>query len=261
MKYYFTDLDDTIVRKDGTISQETKKAFKDLEEKGNKVVVCTGRPIIGIRKVIEELELAPQTPIIALNGCGVYNAKSEKLYDFGLIPSDFRVAINACDELKLEYGLYDEDFVYVTDLSNKYGNVEVEICENKVKHVDEFQAESSPKILCFVEPEDAEGLIKKLNEKTKNRFYITTSKPFFIEITPKGINKGEAIKAMMENEKVSLDQTVCFGDGDNDLTMFEACKVGVAVSNCSDNIRKIATIITDSCEENGVAKYINEKEL
>jgi Cof subfamily protein (haloacid dehalogenase superfamily) len=261
MKYYFTDLDDTIVRKDGTISNQTVQAFKKLESMGNRVVICTGRPIIGIKKVIRRLELKKDTPIIALNGCAVYNSNSDKIFDFGLTPQDFRLAINACDELKLDYGLYDENYVYVTDLSNKYGNVEVEICENRVKHIDDFTAESSPKILCFVDPDNTSKVIEKLNAKTKNMFYITTSKPFFIEITPKGINKGEAIKTMLSNEGVSLDNTICFGDGDNDLTMFEVCKKSVAVENCSPAIRKIATDITLSCEEDGVAKYIYEKEL
>lgn len=261
MKLFFTDLDDTIVRSDGTIAKETIHAFHELEKKGNKVVICTGRPIMALNTVLASLNLAKETPIICFNGAAIYNGNVEKIADYGFTPEDFKEVINACDELKLDYAIYDQNDIFVTNPDEKYTQVELAICSKPPKLLEQFKGNTSPKILCFVDPNKAQDIIDKLNYKTLNRFNISTSKPFFIEITPQGVNKGIAIKKLCELENIPLSKTTCFGDGDNDIAMFMICNQKVAVNNCSDKIRELATVITDSCDQNGIAKYIEKYEI
>ena len=48
------------------------------------------------------------------------------------------------------------------------------------------------------------------------------------------------------------DETMAFGDADNDLDMITYVKTGIVMGNGSDNMKKIADYITDSVDNNGI---------
>ena len=81
-------------------------------------------------------------------------------------------------------------------------------------------------------------------------------KPFFLDITWKGTSKGNAIKKLCKFLKIELKDSVAIGDSYNDITMFEVVGHSVAVGNAPEDIKKIVDEVTDSNNEDGVAKFL-----
>ena len=60
---------------------------------------------------------------------------------------------------------------------------------------------------------------------------------------------------------IDINESIFFGDGDNDISAFKVIGKGVAMENASAKIRQICDDVTLSCENNGVFKYIEDNIL
>ena len=92
------------------------------------------------------------------------------------------------------------------------------------------------------------------------KFDFIRSERTLYEILPKGIGKGTSIKKLTEHLKLDINKTIAIGDYDNDISMFNAAKVSIAVSNAAPNALKAAEFVTVSNEENAIAKVIYDLE-
>ena len=77
-----------------------------------------------------------------------------------------------------------------------------------------------------------------------------------IDIMPSGSTKGNAVVALAEHLSVPLSSVYCFGDNDNDISMFTCGAVGIAMGNASDEAKARSAIITRNCKDDGVAYAI-----
>ncbi len=78
-----------------------------------------------------------------------------------------------------------------------------------------------------------------------------------MEIIPKHVSKAKAI--LQVKELLNVDYVVAFGDGMNDIEMFEVADECYAVENAVGELKKIATGIIGSNEEDGVARWLQER--
>jgi hydroxymethylpyrimidine pyrophosphatase-like HAD family hydrolase len=72
------------------------------------------------------------------------------------------------------------------------------------------------------------------------------------EIGPLGIHKGSSAQKVALYHCIPLTNTIAFGDGDNDRPMFECVGTGIAMGNARNTLKKIASDITNTPEENGI---------
>ena len=77
-----------------------------------------------------------------------------------------------------------------------------------------------------------------------------------IEILPKGVDKGTALKALAEMLDIPMEETAGIGDSDNDLGLFSAVSMSIAMGNAPDYVKKQAKRVTGSNAENGAAAAI-----
>ena len=77
-----------------------------------------------------------------------------------------------------------------------------------------------------------------------------------VEINDKNAHKGNAIRQLAQHLGLEMSQVLAFGDGSNDITMLQEAGIGVCMENGLDSVKAIADYITDSCDEDGVAKAI-----
>jgi Cof subfamily protein (haloacid dehalogenase superfamily) len=80
----------------------------------------------------------------------------------------------------------------------------------------------------------------------------------FGDIGPAGITKAHAVDALLEHLHADRADTIAFGDATVDIPMFQACAAGVAMGNASDDLKALATLITDDVEDDGLAKAFEE---
>ena len=87
-------------------------------------------------------------------------------------------------------------------------------------------------------------------------YQVVRTCPRMLEITPKNISKGQTLRRYMEEAGLSKDEVIAFGDGENDVDMFKAAGISVAMDNAEERIKKEATYVTCANTQSGVAKAL-----
>lgn len=85
---------------------------------------------------------------------------------------------------------------------------------------------------------------------------ITKAVPGMLEVLPYGASKGEGVRKLLEHYNISLDETVAFGDGENDVEMLELVRMGIAVDNAKSTLKDVAQLITLSNNDDGVGSIL-----
>lgn len=80
-----------------------------------------------------------------------------------------------------------------------------------------------------------------------------------VDIIPKNGGKGTGVKAILNHFNLSPSQAMAFGDGDNDIELFQAVEASVAMENASDTLKAVAFDMCEHVSDNGVHKYLLEK--
>lgn len=91
--------------------------------------------------------------------------------------------------------------------------------------------------------------------------HIESSRFNNIEIIPLHVNKGETVKRLAAYYNISIENTIVFGDGENDITMLRAAGIGVAIGNAEDAIKAVADAVTASNDEDGIVAFLDSINL
>src|SRR5882672_11641205 len=82
------------------------------------------------------------------------------------------------------------------------------------------------------------------------------SQSYYLDVTPPGHDKGTFVQAMAKRMGISTDAVATIGDMQNDLAMFKKSGVSIAMGNATDDVKKQATHVTTSNEDEGFAGAI-----
>ncbi len=251
MNLFYSDVDDTIAL-NSKISLDLKQYIKEMDDL---FIPCSGRPLISMKNMFKDLNIKY---LISFNGAQIYEFSTKKIIFNELIPLELAKKVTkTLKSLEVDFLIYDEKNVYSTDIKNEYSLVEAEICDVDIKPIKEVI--STPKILGLCNPNKIDESISYIKNKYPN-LEVSKSKPFFIEITLKGVTKGKAVLWLNNLLKIKEDKVFCFGDSDNDISMFDLNINKIAVENANENIKKRADFICDSCQNEGVLKYLIGRE-
>jgi hydroxymethylpyrimidine pyrophosphatase-like HAD family hydrolase len=83
------------------------------------------------------------------------------------------------------------------------------------------------------------------------------SQSYYLDVTPPGFDKGTFVQAMARRLGISTDAVATIGDMQNDLAMFRVSGVSFAMGNATDDVKKLATHVTASNEDEGFAKAMD----
>lgn len=261
-KMIVMDMDDTLLRDDHTISEENKKAIKEAQEKGIKVVLASGRPTYAMKATAKELELDKYgSYVISFNGAVITDCKTnETVFEQSLT----KETAHKLYDLSVEHNVYIHTYVsdeIITAKSNKYTDIENSITGMPVKTMEDFKKAVKGnviKVLMLENPEYLKKVEETLKSKLSDTLNVTISKPFFLEFMDKGINKASGIERLINKLGIKREEVIAIGDSYNDLEMIQYAGLGVCVENAPEDIKKHAAHITVSNMEHGVAKTIQE---
>lgn len=257
-----TDLDGTLLKNDKTISSENIEAIEYFKKCGGLFTIVTGRMPQTAFDICKEARI--NAPFGCINGGGLYDYyMDEYIWKLGL-DDGFYELIELIDEKLPNVG------IQVNTFNNIYFSKENSIMElfrqitktpNIVKKYDEIEKPIA-KILFGIETEEE---MKKAIEILNNhplaeKFDFIRSEKSLYEILPKGIGKGTAILKLCEYLNIDVNKTIAVGDYDNDISMFKAAGVGIAVKNACKEALAAADYITVSNEESAIAKVIYDLE-
>lgn len=262
---YVSDLDGTLLRSNEKTSEYTNNVINRLTEKGMIFSYATARSLITAKKATSGINA--KIPLIVYNGAFIIDNLTEDI----LIANYFDDGVDfVLDDLfankiyPIVYAHIDgkEKFSFVPSLCsdgmNKFLNSRKgDIRTNAVRAINDLKSGNIFYITCIDEPQK----LKPLYEKYKDSYHCVYQTDIYtneqwLEIMPLNASKAKAIKQLqlfLECEKV-----VAFGDGKNDIDMFELADERYAVQNAHEDLKRIATGVISSNDEDGVARWLSE---
>lgn len=265
MKYTFAafDLDGTLLNSKKELTFRTKEELFRIQELGVNIILASGRHPSGIIPIAEELELSKQNGyILAFNGGKIIKcATGQTMYSK---PLDWEVAqkiICAAKVLNLCALTYTDRELLTEMPEDHYVKVEAKLNSLPIKAVLDL-GENLPtvidKLLLVAAPQLVSKALPTLREKFRLSCSICCSTPYFIEVTALGVDKAAALNALLHENESDRTRLVCFGDGQNDISMLQFAGLGVAMGNAPFEVQAAADIVTKSCDCDGVAIAIDE---
>src|SRR3979490_834194 len=83
------------------------------------------------------------------------------------------------------------------------------------------------------------------------------SQRYYLDVTPPGCDKGTFVEMIARRLGISTDAVATIGDMQNDLAMFKKSGMSIAMGNATDDVKKLATYVAASNEEEGFAKAVD----
>ncbi|MBF4691559.1 sugar-phosphatase [Fusibacter ferrireducens] len=256
------DMDGTLFNDKKEVSLRNRQAIKEARASGKTVVIATGRPLIGIQGILEELELNTEADyVVSFNGALVQNVKTgEVIFQSTLEHEDYR----SLYELSQTYGVHIHALTreYVTTPKlNPYTKVEADanVIRTIQCDVDKLpESETIIKVMFVDDSEKLDAIEQMIPPEIRAKYTVVRSSDIFLEFLPPTVNKGVGVSAIAKVKDILAHEVICVGDAGNDIAMLEYAGLGVAMGNAFDEVKKIANHVTDTNEEDGVAKVIEQ---
>lgn len=251
-KMILTDLDNTLLRSDGTISEHTKQVLKRCGDCGILVVIATARYWIGAERYIEEIqpdyEITTDGTLIHQRGNQIYSCSMDAKYANQII-RDLMI-LNPETEITAAAG------------RRVFWNSR-HIAESERLHKAVFNDYSKP-LCCPVNKiaawlTDGESA-KKIADKNYCRLQVYRGEDLYA-FMPEKSGKIQAVLEFAKLLNISLNDIVSFGDDINDTEMLRICGTGVSVSNAVAEVKAAADCVTLSNDEDGAADWIEKNIL
>ena len=262
---YVTDLDGTLLRSNEITSAFTNKTINELVEKGMLFSYATARSYSTSAKVTKGLNA--QIPLIVYNGALVIDNATGEILLSNFFESDAAAILQDLlehDVYPIVYAFIDgvEKFSYVPPLSSK-GVMDFVLTrkgDRRDNPVETAEALYKGKIFYFACIDDAQKLAP-LYEKYRDQLHAVYQRDIYsgeqwLELMPKAASKSNAIRQLKAH--LGCERLVVFGDGKNDVDMFELADEGYAVSNAAEELKAVATAVIGSNNEDSVAKWLGE---
>lgn len=266
IKLIALDMDGTVIKSDNTISQNTINTIKRAIESGIIVVPASGRTADLIPDEIKNIKNIKYGAVS--NGASVWDFEKNISYKELLL--DFDTVDLIMNKVKDEIG-----FIEIYSRGKAYINRNV--MENKeYKHIKEklLKYIKNTHILCnnLSESRELFNCVEKINifylsndlklDLKKQLLSFDNISVIFtsdgdMEVTSNLVNKGVGIKYICDKFNISKDEVMAVGDSENDIEMLQFAGMSVAMGNAEKKIKDIARFVTDTNDEEGVAKVIN----
>lgn len=256
------DMDGTLLKKDKTISEENLRAIQKAKLNNVKIALATGRPIMGIKKYLNELGLITEDDYaITFNGAVIQNTKTNEIIDQNLITlDDVKYLYPLSKKLNVIMHVWSPD-TCITEELNPYVKLEHRLNGTGIKLIKPDEINTSTPIVKVMFVKEKSRLLeamKHLPEEVYEKYTVFRSSPFFLEFLNKNANKGHGVQVLSQKLNIKRNEIICIGDAGNDIHMIKYAGLGVAMANGFDDTKRAADYITKSNEEDGVAYIINK---
>lgn len=262
-KLIVTDLDDTMLRDDQTISDRSKQTVKRAVEKGIEVAIATGRMYASAVPYARALGLTGL--MLCCQGAEIVDIETGKPLRVTAVPHAVAVeALRFAEErgLYIQYYSIDEYFFEQTCEQSEYYHRSAGVKGVAVgSKLSDALAFEPIKLLIIADPADIRRAYAEAVEQFGDRLAIAISKSNYLEFTHPRANKGGAVEELAAILSIPAEQVMAVGDALNDLPMLQYAGFGVAVANGDEYVKSQANAVTGTNDEDGVAEAIEKYAL
>ena len=249
IKALFFDIDGTLVSfKTHKIPASTTEALERAKANGVEIYISTGRPtpLITVLGDIEHLI----DGYITANGAYCF-AHNEDVCLHAIPANDVETMVEAATRQHFFCVLVGTKNLCIYQPDEKFQRIFVDMLQVKAFEqgvtIDEILKEPILQMSPFITPQQEEALMQKLTGCLSGRWH-----PEFTDVTSRWADKGQGLHAMARHLDFSMEETMAFGDGGNDISIIEQAAVGVAMGNSVEELKKVADYVTTSVDEDGV---------
>lgn len=247
VKMILTDLDHTLLRSDGTISNKTREVLQKFQNAGIPLAIATARYWIGAERYIEQIKPNFQ---ITTDGTLVHS-NEECLYSCEFSVEETNLIINAIKSV-----MPHTEITVATGKTVYWNSKNISASDKLHKAI---YCEYNTVLNCRANKIVAELPQEELAVKIANQMNCKLQSyrgENWYAFLPLHSGKINAINVLASRCNLQLADIVAFGDDKNDIEMLSVCGIGVAVSNAIPEVLRIADDVTDSNDADGVAKWL-----
>lgn len=260
IKIIFFDIDDTLRNsKTGFIPSTIPTAFKQLRDKGILTGIATGRGIFG---VVPELKALKPDFFVTLNGAYIEDKKGNVIYSNKIAKDKVEEYITWTKEVGIDYGLVGSHAAKLSRRTEMISQAIDPIYPDLEVNPDFYQKEDIYQMWTFEEQGDDLVLPESLASTLRMvRWHEHSS-----DVVPISGSKAAGVAKVVDQLGLKPENVMVFGDGLNDLELFDYAGISVAMGVSHDKIKEKADYITKTLEEDGIFDALEgfgmvEKEL
>lgn len=273
---YVSDLDGTLLTDDAILTDYSRIKLTAMLNAGLNFTVASARSVSTIRKIMKDIPI--KLPVIEFNGAFISDIKTGEHEIINEIDKDIILDIDSLIktyELEAFYSTFDgkDDHLYYGKVLNKGMDWYVQDrlkAKDKRLSVLENQDISHHNIICYTVIDKMDRL-KEIHSELSERFShmvethlmenLYSPGWYWLTIHDRKATKDQAIISLMDKYNLSSKELTVFGDNLNDTKMFNLAKHKIAVANGKEELKRIATEVIGSNNEDSVIKYILNKEM
>jgi Cof subfamily protein (haloacid dehalogenase superfamily) len=258
IKLLLADVDGTLVTPDKVLTEAAIAATHRLHDAGIKLALTSGRPPRGMAMLLKPLAL--ETPVAAFNG-GLIVKPDMSPIEQKTIPADLVAEIVTVMAESVDVWVYQDADWLITKADGPHVAKETRTVQFDPKVVDSLDgiSENVEKITGVSDDHD---LMAKVLEDIKERFgdhvAASRSQPYYCDVTHPEANKGGVVAWLAEHYEIDPSQIATIGDMPNDVSMFTPSGLSIAMGQAEDEVKRAATHVTTSNEDEGFAKAIED---
>ena len=265
---YVTDLDGTLMRGDKSVSERSISIINKLIEEGMNFTVASARSVSSLQHIVKPLDIS--IPLVVRNGTALAAPGTLEIMEKAVFTKE---EVSSIREILTDLPVYGFTSIWHGGEMEKVFYAGEHSLGIK-KYLEEHEGEKGIKIVSdidelwagdvgYITMIDDRDVLRPVYEKVKDSSgweavfqQDSYDEEYWLEICPENSTKAKAIVRL--KEKLGLDKIVVFGDSVNDIPMFQVADEAYAVENALPELKKYATAVIGSNEEDGVAEYLQQ---
>ena len=250
-----SDVDGTLVTRDKTLTDGAIRAARRLHEAGIGFTITSSRPAIGMSFLIEPLAIT--LPVGPFNGSSIVDPQLKPV-ELHLIPeAAARRSLDVLNEFGVDIWLFTNEKWLTRHPDAEYVPHEKRAIRADPTIIGDFTPYLTTACKIVGSSSDA-ALLQRCEAAMKQALgaeaTAVRSQTYYLDVTPPGCDKGTFVQAAAQRLGIATGAVATIGDMQNDLAMFRTSGTSFAMGNATDDVKKVATHVTASNEEEGFAK-------
>lgn len=254
IKAAFFDIDGTLFSHTiHAIPESTKRTVKLLREKGIKVFIATGRSLKETKRVpLGDMKF---DGYVTLNGQICLDAEENILFEAPIKGEDGAYLLDAFVNKKFPLAIVEKERIYINYIDDSVIRAQKSV-NIPLLPIKEYQGAPIYQFIGYMNWEETGKIAPKIPNCKITRWYEDG-----IDIISKDGGKDHGIRKILEVHGFTREESIAFGDSDNDLEMLEFTGIGVAMGNAVESVKEVADYVTSHIDEDGIWNACKHFEL
>jgi len=259
--YLFSDIDGTLGTESRGIPLRNISAISRFVENGGSFSLCTGRMAVNIKPFTKDISVNGIS--IINNGASYYDYSSGKSFNIRTLPKqivEYLRVIISMEELIDVTAVTLSGFFRILNAEHLYMPNDEDLNRRLVK-LDESHSPQMRVVFSFPPGSNVKDKVSFWNSWGFPEVDFIQSSESYIEMMPKGVNKGTALTELCEMQGIPINRTFFIGDSYNDSEIFKTAGFSACVVETPVELQELCDCVLGACMDGALADFIQLLEM